>query len=218
VLRRRRATSFRALAFRPPALLCLTHTHPTPCYPLLVLKGHKSDFDASTQLRRRRALPSPRILGALLPLFPALSHSHTRTRAALSYPPPLQGHAKRSYYNVHAYSSVYGTKCLGISNLPHAAPNDFFAEGYYGNKCILSSAGAPYLQMGSCTPDATFASRMVVGNNSVFAPNASVTVSCGKGYSFEEWVALGLDVGSTVADLPTVDEMVQMFKDTLGLW
>lgn len=146
----------------------------------------------------------------------------TRTLAHAPAPsltlPSLQGHAKRSYNNVHAYSSVYGAKCLGIMNLPHAAPNDFFAEGYYNNKCILSSADAPYLQMGSCTPDATFASRMVVGNNSVYAPNASVTVSCGKGYSFEEWVALGLDLGSTVADLPTVDEMVQMFKDTLGLW
>ena len=130
----------------------------------------------------------------------------------------MHGHAKRSYNNVHAYSNVYGTKCLGISDLPHAAPNDFFAEGYYSNKCILATAGAPYLNMGSCTPDATFASRMVVGNNTIYAPNASVTVSCGKTYTFAEWAALGLDPGTTVAEVPSVDAMMQMFKDTLGVW
>ena len=55
---------------------------------------------------------------------------------------------------------MYGTKCVGISNLPHAAPNDFFAEAYNGNKCILASDAA-YLEMGSCTPDATLANRIV---------------------------------------------------------
>jgi hypothetical protein len=113
---------------------------------------------------------------------------------------------------------VYGTKCLGISNLPHAAVNDFFAEGYWNNKCILASAGAPYLQMGDCATDATFPSRMIVGNNTVYAPNASATVSCGKGYTFQEWVALGLDQGTTIADMPTTADILQMFKDVLGMW
>ena len=131
----------------------------------------------------------------------------------------FDGHAKRSYSNVHAFSSVYGTKCLGISNLPHAAVNDFFAEGYWDNKCILATAGAPYLEMGDCATDAaTFPTRMIVGNNTVYAPNASATVSCGKGYTFQEWVALGLDQGTTIADLPTTADILQMFKDVLGMW
>ena len=138
-------------------------------------------------------------------------------------PPPttrsdFDGHAKRSFSNVHAFASVYGTKCLGISNLPHAAENDFFAEGYWDNKCILASAGAPSLQMGDCATDATFPTRMIVGNNTVYAPNASATVSCGKGYSFQEWVALGLDQGTTIADVPATADIIQMFKDVLGRW
>ena len=82
---------------------------------------------------------------------------------ALLFQQDFDGHAKRSFNNIHAYSNVYGAKCVGIMNLPHAAPNDFFAEGYRGNKCVISSGG--YLDMGSCTPDATLANRILLGNN-----------------------------------------------------
>lgn len=30
-----------------------------------------------------------------------------------------------------AFANVYGSKCVGIGNAPHAAPNNFFAEGFW---------------------------------------------------------------------------------------
>jgi hypothetical protein len=142
---------------------------------------------------------------------------------ATLYPSPaprrsdFDGHAKRSFNNIHAYSSVYGTKCTGISNLPHAAPNDFFAEGYWNNKCVLAS-DAGYLELGGdCVPDATLANRIIIGNNSVFTPNASASISCGKTYTFAEWAALGLDAGSTVSTLPPAATIIGWARATLGL-
>jgi hypothetical protein len=109
--------------------------------------------------------------------------------------PFLSGHAKRSYNNIHAYSYVYGGMCVNIMNLPHTAPNTYFAEGYYNNKCVLSDPSGVYLSAGSCTPDATLASRFVLGNNTVYTPNADASVRCGKTYTFAQWAALGVDLG-----------------------
>jgi hypothetical protein len=112
---------------------------------------------------------------------------------------------------------VYGSKCVGIMNLPHAAPNDFFAEGYWGNKCVLSTAGGTYMDLGSCTPDATLANRMLLGNNTVYTPDGKATVTCGKGYSFEAWEALGVDAGSTIQTLPTTPEIIGWAREILGM-
>ena len=130
----------------------------------------------------------------------------------------FDGHAKRSYNNIHAYSNVYGSKCVGIMNLPHDSPNNFFAEGYWNNRCVLAGTGDGYLDLGSpCAADATLANRMILGNNSIFSPGASVTVSCGKSYSFAEWQALGVDSGTSVAELPTADTIIGWARVMLGI-
>ena len=130
----------------------------------------------------------------------------------------FDGHGKRSFDNIQAYAYVYGNGCVKISNLPHASPNDFFAEGYRGNKCILASA-APYLSLGGgCVPDGTIANRILLGNNTVYVPGATgATVSCGKTYSFEQWQALGLDAGTTIADVPPASVIVGWARELLGL-
>ena len=130
----------------------------------------------------------------------------------------FDGHAKRSFRNIHAYSNVYGSKCVGIMNLPHASPNNFFAEGYFENRCVLANAGDGYLDLGSpCSVDSTLANRMILGNNTVYAPNSSVSVSCGKTYSFTEWAATGADPGTTVADLPSAATIIGWARVTLGM-
>ena len=112
---------------------------------------------------------------------------------------------------------MYGTKCTGIMNLPHVAPNDFFAEGYWGNKCILA-ADAGYLDLGSgCVADGTIQNRIILGNNTIYTPSAAPTISCGKSFTFAEWATLGLDKGTTVATLPTADAIIGWAKDTLGM-
>lgn len=100
-------------------------------------------------------------------------------------------------------------------NLPHVAPNDYFAEGYYNNKCVLA-ADAGYLELGSgCVADATLANRIILGNNTIYTPSASASISCGKSYTFAEWAALGLDVGSSVQTLPTADEIIGWAREIL---
>ena len=156
---------------------------------------------------------------------------HTRYLFLLPLrPPPLplfpssgkksdfDGHAKVTHDSIHAYSNVYGSKCVGIMNLPHASPNSYFAEGYFNNKCVLSSSGDAYLDLGSpCAVDSTLANRMLLGNNSIFAPNATVGVSCGKSYTFAEWAATGADPGTTVADLPPATTIIAWARDMLSI-
>jgi hypothetical protein len=100
-------------------------------------------------------------------------------------------------------------------NLPHAAENDFFAEGYWNNKCVLAGDNA-YLDLGSgCAADATLANRIILGNNTIYTPSASTSISCGKSYTFAEWAALGLDAGSSVQTLPTADEIISWAREIL---
>jgi hypothetical protein len=116
-----------------------------------------------------------------------------------------------------AFSNVYGSHCVSIMNLPHKSPNPFFAEGYYNNICILAASGDNYLNMGSCTPDETLKNSMILGNNTVMVPGSSATVSCGKSYTIQDWIATGLDPGTTVADLPSTPEIIQMARTVLQI-
>jgi hypothetical protein len=129
----------------------------------------------------------------------------------------FDGHGKQAHDNVQAYANVYGPKCLGISTLPHDAPNNYFAEGYYNNKCILSVDSVPYLEMGSCDADSSIVNRMLLGSNSIYTPSASATVVCGKTYTFEQWMALGLDANTTISTLPTADTIIGWARETLGM-
>ena len=150
--------------------------------------------------------------------LPILTPRHTPSTLAHKKPQSdFDGHAKRSSFNIQAYANVYGTKCAGIMNLPHAAPNEFFAEGFWGNKCILA-ADAAYLDLGGgCVADATIHNRFIMGNNTIYTPNAAPTISCGKTYSFAEWEKLGLDKGSSAATLPTAAQIVAWARETLNM-
>lgn len=130
----------------------------------------------------------------------------------------FDGHAKRSYNNLHAYANVYGSRCVGIMNLPHAATSDFFAEAYVNNTCVLAAAGDAYLDLGSpCSPDSTFPSRMILGNNSLYVPNSTAVVNCGKSYKFQDWMGLGFDNGSTIAELPSSATIVAWARALLHM-
>ena len=71
----------------------------------------------------------------------------------------FDGNSKISSFNLHAYPSVYGAKCLGI--LAQLLPPKGYAEGYNNNVCILGDAGDPYLDVGG-----------VVGANCLESPAA----------------------------------------------
>ncbi len=195
-----RAICWRILTqpFTPPprrAAVTLTGTRSAHTITFTHTATCESPFARS---RPRRAMQAPVAL-----LAAAATPRRTAARRSTNAPPNR--------------TVRYGTKCTGISNLPHAAPNDFFAEAYYNNKCVLA-ADAGYLELGGgCVPDATLANRIIIGNNSVFTPNASASISCGKTYTFAEWAALGLDAGSTVSTLPPAATIIGWARATLGL-
>ena len=129
----------------------------------------------------------------------------------------FDGHAKQSYSNVLAFANVYGSRCVSIMNLPHAAPNAFFAEAFYNNTCILTSQGDVYLDLGSCTPDATLPNRMILGGNRVFVPGSATSVTCGKSFQFADWIATGLDPGTTVGEVPPTPTIIAMARSLLSI-
>lgn len=150
----------------------------------------------------------------------------------------FEGHNKRSTGNVHAFASVYGDHCLnGLNQI-----NDFYADGYANNvrpiirvtlplqnqtmthlttieqTCILAKAGDTYLGIGTqpgstpCSVANLSAIHIQLGGNIVYAPNASVTVTCGTPMSGDAWLAYGADTGTEFRDSSTLtsDAIVKM--------
>lgn len=114
----------------------------------------------------------------------------------------FEGSNKRSSNNVHAFASVYGDCCLcGINQV-----SEHYAEGYWNNTCILSKAGDPYLSLQQLSPSSqeepsSSELHTYLGNNMVYAPGASVTVSWKrKGMNMTEWFNYSLDIGTVVRD------------------
>jgi hypothetical protein len=134
----------------------------------------------------------------------------------------FDGHGKHSVGNLMAYAYVYGNKCFSLMQTPYPGGVGLpYAEGYAGNTCILATAGAPYLELGQrCVADnSTGQLALWLGNNTVYAPGADVTVSCGKSYTGAEWLALGLDAGSSVRDSTnlTTATILGWARDLLGM-
>jgi hypothetical protein len=123
----------------------------------------------------------------------------------------FEGHNKLSTNNMHAYASAYGEHCL-MGLLQPAAR---YADAYSNNTCILGTAGDSYLELSRAVGhvNVTDASsvHLILGSNTIFAPNANVSVVFGTGIdapfggmqtirNITSWLALGLDPGTTVLD------------------
>ena len=132
-------------------------------------------------------------------------------------PRPLrQGHSKRSDNNLHAYSSVYGSRCVGVGAqfLPVAG----FQEAYINNTCVLGEAAGevyglpfqdafpPHAQVANASE---FQARFLSGGNTIYAPNAT-TRGLGPFKSFQDFAASGWELApSTVSgDMPSAEQLV----------
>lgn len=119
----------------------------------------------------------------------------------------FEGHNKRSTGNVHAFASVYGDHCLnGLNQI-----DDKYADGYRNNTCILAKAGDVYLGIGSqpgstsCDPAQPGSIHLLLGDNTVYAPAASVTVDCGANMNGTVWLSHGADKGTVIKDSAGLD-------------
>ena len=77
----------------------------------------------------------------------------------------------------------------------------------------MQSANQNYISMpGSCTFKNTSSIGIHVHDNKVFGPGAQASISgCKeKAVSVSDWIKLGIDPGTTIADVPSNDEIMQM--------
>lgn len=139
----------------------------------------------------------------------------------------FDGHSKTSAFNLHVYPNVYGTTCLRIG--AQVLPPPGYAESYHSNRCILPNQGSEYLAVqdipsghghcldGSAASFQAFIDGLKLGNNTIYAPQASVTISCGgKSLSMAQFQSLGFDLSSTVsADMPSAATIIQWGRELL---
>jgi len=137
----------------------------------------------------------------------------------------FDGNSKISSFNLHAYPSVYGAKCLGI--LAQLLPPKGYAEGYNNNVCILGDAGDPYLDVGgvvgaNCleSPAAKqlFEDGLLLSNNTVYAPQGDVKITCGgKTIDIAGFQKMGYDAQTKVnGNMPSADTIVSWAQTILG--
>ena len=134
----------------------------------------------------------------------------------------IDGHGKKSHGNVYAFPNVYGKSCFW--HWPGWFPLAGYHEVFYNNTCIMDGAKQNYIKMPT---DCSFANastaastvQLVAHDNKVFAPSANAVVSgCdNKALPFADWMKLGVDHGSTLAQLPSNDEIVAMGLAVLGM-
>lgn len=139
----------------------------------------------------------------------------------------FDGNSKYSRYNIHAYASVYGDKCLGI--LAQVLPPAGYHEQYTNNICILANAGDAYLDIGGLpagskekcldsTPAAkqAFADGLLVSNNTIYVPGGRPTIKCQGSQTLQEFQSNGYDpLTTTVGQLPPASTIVGWAKDLL---
>ena len=83
---------------------------------------------------------------------------------------------------------------------------------------MLPAAGSTYFTIQDCNatqPLEQFA--VIMHNNSIYAPNASVSIDCAGVSSFAEWQATGFDSGSNVYESPSIDQIIAWGRQVLGM-
>lgn len=98
-------------------------------------------------------------------------------------------------------------------------PPPGFGDAYVGNRCILSdlNQNAVSVYPDALVPPAEFATRLVLGNNSYFAPNASARFQGpGNSVAYQIFQAQGYDTSSVVrGDMPGVETVVAWARELL---
>lgn len=142
------------------------------------------------------------------------------------------GHSKIVKYNVYVYpdashdlveaaSSV--KKVEGFFSKPFCANSDGASTGdlpsgwgevWSNNTCIIGNPNV--YEFGNCDPDNLNQLVPETANNTFYAPNHSIYISCkGQKWTLQEYQQKGYDIGSAVKDIVDVKTVVQWGRDLL---
>jgi hypothetical protein len=139
----------------------------------------------------------------------------------------FDGNRKLSHDNLHLYPSVYGVTCLNIG--AQVLPPSGYAEGYFNNTCVLPNEGSLYLNIGGvadgeCLDGSAHAIKqladgLLLGNNTVYVPSASASISCGgKKTTSKAFETFGIDQGTSfIGKRPSNDTMVAWMREMLSM-
>jgi len=94
--------------------------------------------------------------------------------------------------------------------------NGIFANQFYQNNQCITMDGEPYT-WGRCDPNRLNNTVYHTSSNIFYSPDEKYQQTCGsKTYNFPDWTKAKQDAKSTLANLPTNDEIVTMGKKILG--
>jgi hypothetical protein len=156
------------------------------------------------------------------------------SRPATAYPRALDHDDGSSYYNDTSNFLVFGgcknykgdhkicgnnvivypgieSRSTGARSCQTNDNGGFAFQEFIGNQCIQGD-GNFYTFQGKCTDK----SNVPFTADNRFYSNGSKFV-CGEAHSLADMQKNGLDLGSTVKDLPSVEDIIKMGRDALGV-
>lgn len=126
----------------------------------------------------------------------------------------LFGHSKTNDHQLFVYSDVqpgYGQPtCAGDFS-------DYnYDDQWHDNKCLLLSHNVPYYY--STCNNKNASEHTPPRNNIFYTPDGTVQFKCGSStFTLAEWQAQGMDTGSTVSALPSINTIIGWAQQLLFL-
>ncbi len=139
-----------------------------------------------------------------------LGHSVTADNNVYIYPDAA--------FNASGFPAILNNRpfCAVVSNSNRNILPSGWDLDWSNNRCVI---GMPSIyEYSRCDPANPKDLVPFTANNSFYAPNKYIFIKCGDmNFSLGQYQKLGYDIGSTVADLPTVAQIIQWGRELLDL-
>jgi hypothetical protein len=126
----------------------------------------------------------------------------------------FEGHSKKHHGNINAYARVYDHACFW--NWPGSFPLKPYQEQYYNNTCILDNNQHYITMTDRCKFTELSSVGIVTHDNRIYVDGNTTVKGCGSQISFDAWLRLGLDVGSSKFGGIASSEIMKMAANMLG--
>ena len=130
------------------------------------------------------------------------------------------GHSVVAENNIYVYSDVFtgggGSRpfCVVVNGASREKLPSGWDEVWVNNVCITRNPSL--YQFDRCDPNNLTDLVPYTANNSFYVSDGFVYISCGNvNFTLAEYQAAGYDIGSTVSDLPTIEEIVAWGRQLL---
>ena len=138
-----------------------------------------------------------------------LGHTVTAQNNIYVYPEAQMGISSDDIINVRPF-------CAVVNGATRVTLPSGWDEAWINNTCITRSPNI--YQFDKCDPKDLTDLVPYTANNSFYVLNEFLYISCGDlDFSLDEYQAMGYDKGSTVSDLPMIEQIIEWGRQILGL-